>query len=151
MPVLPALPSSCLPAVLRRRWVEARPWNWLPGCWEPPARRHRPAASAWSAEPPRWTAAGARTATPGVRASRGTSPDPLRMMSVVREASLDQTGGNTKKVKGSHRKHLTASKPLWAFSLSNAVFARTSICPYPPRFCMHIHNTGSSKTSLSVI
>lgn len=37
----------------------------------------------------------------GGKAGRGTSPDLLKMTSEVREANLDQTGENIKKVKGS--------------------------------------------------
>lgn len=149
---LPSLPTSCLPAVPRRPRAERRPRNWLPGCWGPPARRRRPAASAWSAAPPRWTAAGARTATPGARAGRGTSPGPLRMMSAVREASLGQTGGNRKKGKGSHREDLSSFQaPVGPQSEQRCLCQNHSTCPYAPHFCMHIQNTSSSNTSFSVI
>lgn len=47
----------------------------------------------------------------GGKASQGTSPDQLKTMSEVQEANLDQTGGNGKKVKGSHREDLTSQLP----------------------------------------
>lgn len=144
--------SGCLPAVPRRPRVGPRPWSWRPGCWEPPGRRRRPAASAWSAGPPRWTAAGARTATPGVREARGTSPDPPRTTSAAREASLGRTGGNRGTVKGSHREDLTGFQtPVGLQSEQHCLCQNHSTHPYPPHFCMHIHNTGSSNTSFSVI
>lgn len=52
-----------------------------------------------------------RTGRLGGKASQGTSPDQLKMMSEVQEASLDQTGGNKKKVKGRQREDLTRQLP----------------------------------------
>lgn len=68
--------------------------HWLLGCWEPPAQKHHPAASAWFAEPLQWMAVVGCTGRLGGKASRGTSPHQLKMMSEVQEASLGQTGEN---------------------------------------------------------
>lgn len=92
-------------------------------------QKHHPAASAWFAEPLQWMAAVGRTGRLGGKASRGTSPDQLKTRSEVQEASLDRTGGNGKKVKGSLRKDLIRQlpSPCGPLSLSNIFFARTAM------------------------
>lgn len=74
-------------------------------------QKHHPAASAWFAEPLQWMAVVGCTGRLGGKASQGTCPDQLKMMSEVQEASLDQTGGKGKKVKGSHREDLNRQLP----------------------------------------
>lgn len=56
-------------------------------------------------------AAVGRTGRLGGKASRGTSPDLLKMMSEDQEANLDQTGENRKKVKGRQTGDLISQLP----------------------------------------
>lgn len=74
-------------------------------------QKHHPAGSAWFAEPLQWMAVVGCTGRLGGKASQGTSPDQLKMMSEVREANLDQTRKNGKKVKGSQTDDLTSHLP----------------------------------------
>lgn len=60
------------------------------GCWGPRGRRRRPGGSAWSGEPPRWTAGAGCTGRLG-RAGLDTSPAQPRMASAHRPGDRDQT------------------------------------------------------------
>lgn len=54
-------------------------------------QKHRQVANAWFAEPLQWMAVEGCTGRLGGKASWGTFPYQLKMMSEAQEASLDQT------------------------------------------------------------